>query len=361
MTGFEGRPVVFVHAARKASPLDKIVVGLLLLLVVAVLAFVLRWELADLDSLKKVLGLLAGQWTFWLPIVLAVVFGALTHASLGRYTLVLDGEGIRLDATGLLKLGMRKMRWQDIKSIAHVGRQQWLRLQPHSGLPWLLMLRDWRLPDAPMPPPRLAEPDLLRVLRERGILDRLEVPSGRSIEDFDLAAHPRTRAALVLLGVCGLYAVAERLLQREAWAFFNLAYLLPHIALAAVCAVALGWWVSRPAGGTQVPSGVGAMLSVLSLVAFGAASYAGGIRVNQWVGGPLEEAAYHRDADCMNLLPPAPDLPVIEYTALAKGYWCSIPAKDTVPVLVRRGLFGLYQVDLTPHTQAIRRHREGGR
>ncbi len=99
------------------------------------------------------------------------------------------------------------------------------------------------------------------------------------------------------------------------------------------------------------------MLAVIVGFSAVTASYSALIRLNQLVAGPLEVKTYRRNASCERLLPLEPGLPEIEYAELAKAYWCTFPPDALHEVRLREGVFGLYQVDLTPHTEAIRRFR----
>lgn len=183
-------------------------------------------------------------------------------------------------------------------------------------------------------------------------------PDSRAVAaNFDLARHPATRNALAVMAVLAAYWAIDSLLAAEAWAEWALPYWIPH-ALVGAAGVGLGLFaLLRARDPEPVPQPVAIALAMLLGVTTVLASWVGLVRVNQVAGGPLEEQPYVRNDKCDALLPVKQGLPPVEYTELARDYWCQFPKDKQHLVPVRQGLFGLYQVDLTRHTAAIRDFR----
>ncbi|BBB59297.1 hypothetical protein UNDKW_1024 [Undibacterium sp. KW1] len=148
------------------------------------------------------------------------------------------------------------------------------------------------------------------------------------------------------------------MIQQEGWAFFNFDYLLPHVIFAALATLLLARVASMANKRQPPPKGITAFLLVLASFSFLVTSYVVGIRINQFAGGPLILAEYHRDDKCENLIPVHKSLPVVEYTHKTKDYWCSREVDEAQTVKVRKGLFGHYQFDLGEQTQAIRDYKK---
>lgn len=174
---------------------------------------------------------------------------------------------------------------------------------------------------------------------------------------FDLAKHPATRVFLMAIGLLTIVLFADNLLTSEAWAEWQLRYILPHMLIGCLVGIGVGGWLLQVRTPRKIPYGIAITLAWLTVLIGGIASWLGGIHLNQWLGEPLEAHAYTRNAQCDTLLPKEADLPPIEYTHQAKDYWCQFPQEQEHAVLIRRGLGGLYTVDLAPHTKAIREFR----
>jgi len=312
-----------------------------------------RWEVIDPAAIKLLVE--RSTASFWLALaIIACGVGAAVavQRQMRSTVLILDSEGIRMEMkapwpVAMLALNQRRIAWAELAHVSHLPRFGIVQLlkKEKLALPWPIRLHDWR-------------PDLLPVLDRLGVLAEYPKATSAAAMEFDLAANPATRRVLVCFVGLALYSVVDNMLQDEAWAFFNMAYCLPHAIVGAAAAVALGLWLKHAEVARDVPQQSVAGLAVLAALIFGTASYIGGVRINQAFGGPLIEAEYHRNAACNALDPVDKDLPVVEYTDLAKGYWCSIPITRAVKVPVRQGLFGLYQVRLAEQTQAIRAYRE---
>ena len=174
-----------------------------------------------------------------------------------------------------------------------------------------------------------------------------------SAADFDLARHPATRAALVAMAALMLYATAEFFLARERWAVLEPSIFLVPGAIGAVVAVLAFVVLANADRPARIPLQVTAPVAFVVGLATGVAAFYGLLRVNQWAA-PLEAHDYVRNVTCNALDPVETGLPSIEYDAPARQYWCSVPRDKRHTVLLRRGLGGMYQVDLTEHTRAIR-------
>lgn len=257
--------------------------------------------------------------------------------------------------------------WNEISRISVIARFGTIYFYKYtSSRPLALCLIDWIPVDQKEAPPlpdlratplwaTLQSIDIFRALLEKG---PGEDNGAASIITFDLAQHPATRIFITALILLFIGLIADGFLTSEAWAEWKFVYILPHILISCLIGIAVGGWLLTVKKPKKIPLSIVIALGWLAMMVGGVASWLGGIHVNQWLGGPLEAHAYTRNADCDTLLPKEPSLPPIEYTGQAKDYWCQFPLeKEHTVVLLRRGLGGLYTVDLSPHTKAIRKFR----
>lgn len=358
-------PVVFLHKGHSGTtPIERLMWASVLALGVATVAYFVRWEMLDGDRLLR--GLANAGAIVWLQVcayVGVVGYSVIARRRLRSSSLVVDDSGIRLEpkeAAGSFLFPARKMVWTALVQASYLRAVDTVQLRSKSGFPLNFRARDWLLQPgrAPVAEPG-KEPDLVRVLRARGVFERPN--TGAAALEFDLFSNPATRTVLVGLAILIAYALVDTVAQVEAWAFFDSRYLLPHATLGLLAGAAVYWWFTSFAAARDVPKPVMGGLTIMVLFVVAVASYVGGIRINQFAGEPLAAIEYHRDASCDNLVPVDSQFPAIEYTSLSRDYWCSIPVTRPVPVQVRKGLFGLYQVNLSEHTDAIRRYREGQR
>lgn len=358
----EIEPTVLVYRAGKLTPIERVVVPALLFLVTATALYVLRWN--DLQSE----GVLQLAWRLILkhPETIGVVLLGIGASLL--VPLQMRKSRIHIDSAGLQfrslipyigPLTERKIVWANVTSAMYVPASGMLTLRSSRGLPWALRATDWRLPDQPRGGGQAAdEPELVQIVRRLGLMESGPTVAAVAAE-FDLMADGRTRFVVALGALLGLYAATDGLANSESWAFFDVAYVIPHVVVAAALALVAGMWLFRKSEAPALHQGIVVGLAIFIAVVGGPASWVAGVRLNQWLGGPLEAQEYHRDSTCMNLVPVKPDLPVIEYTEVTRPYWCHVPQTRAIQVLVRRGLFGLYQVNLEAQTDEIRRFRGG--
>lgn len=300
---------------------------------------------------------------------LSLGFGAWADRRISkRARLTIDSRGLRLQ-NGLGPAISRGIEcgWGEIAKVVVIERLGvvQIRRDRFGAAPLALRITDWveDFPDATPAPPKLA-PSAMRttalwkILEEAGLFSEKYAKGGMEAFDFDLAKHPATKAALAVLSGLFLYGAVDSLLRREAWVDLNLEYLTPHLivgggfALAGLFAFKLA---RKPAA---IPNQVAIPLAGFVGLAAIFASWSFLVRVNQYFAGPLEERAYVRNAACDTLVPVDSGLPPIEYTELAREYWCQFPVDQRHPVPIRKGFWGLYQVDLTQHTDAIRTFRQ---
>lgn len=261
------------------------------------------------------------------------------------------------------------VRWNDIRRVTLLERMGIVRIsRKGSLLPIALRITDW-IP-AGMPPelasapagflrrrPDLRESELWKALDQRGIFAADRADATTEAVNFDLAKHPATRAALVVMGVLTAYCAIDVFTATEAWAEWRPLYLIPHHVIGAVGAVVAFALLRSAREPHPVPTRVALVLAVFAGLSVGLASWTGLVRVNQVFGGPLQAHDYVRNDACDTLEPLQPGLPPIEYTHQARAYWCQFPKDKHHSVLLRKGLGGLYQVDLSEHTRAIREFR----
>ena len=287
--------------------------------------------------------------------------------------LTVDERGIALDSGLPAWMGANhRIGWSEVQKVAVMEPLAMVQVRK-AGLarPLAIRMLMWvpaDRPDTPMPKggffkrPDIRATPVWKTLEARGLFAPGREDARQDLVNFDLAKHPATRTALSAMAALAAYWAIDCFAAREAWAEWKPSYLLGPAVLgvagALIAFMAMRASRARPAAPPQV---IGALaLFVGACVAL--ASWPGLIRVNQVVGGPLEPHAYVRNASCDTLEPVEQGLPPIEYTGQAKAYWCSMPRDRQVTVPVRKGLGGLYQVDLTEHTRAIRQFRaQGGR
>jgi hypothetical protein len=131
---------------------------------------------------------------------------------------------------------------------------------------------------------------------------------------------------------------------------------MPHIVAGTIAATLTAVLLFSARTPFPVPRFIAVALAAILGVSAGGASWNGLLRVNQLAGGPLEPHRYVRNDTCDRLLPLEQGLPPVEYDRAARDYWCTFPREHRHVVLVRHGLGGLYQIDLTEHTAAIRKY-----
>ena len=282
--------------------------------------------------------------------------------------LVLDDAGIKVE-TGVptwLGAGSWSLAWTEIGAVRTMAGLGIIQLQRKGSMVRRpLRVHDWIPVEGPVPPapsglvmrqPDLRTAPLWKALEQRGLFARTGgTPSG---VDFDLAKHPATRATLAIMAALMAYAAVEFFLARERWAVLENAIFLVPGAVGLVAA-GLAFLVLRNADRpARIPSDVTGPLSLVLGLAVACASFYGLLRLNQWVA-PLEAHAYVRNVSCNALDPVEPGLPTIEYDVEARAYLCSVPRERQQTVMLRRGLGGMYQVDLTEQTRAIREFRTG--
>ncbi len=362
---FDVETVSFVYRPQSWKSIERALGLTMLLLCVGFAVYLIRWEMISPEHLRS--GLVSlwrdDPWLF-AQLCVPILAPFLVTAKMRRTRISIDARGMRMHAK-LPILGDtvdRKIAWGDISTVSYEPSRSILIFRTRRGLPWVVFAATWCRDSSRHS--RIAsntpEPYLVTVVRRLGLMERK--PVSNAIEEFDLMGDARTRLLVVLGAIAGLYAVIDGKMNSESWAFFNFEYVLAHIIVAVLAAAGAAVWLlsrthAQPALDVRIVAGIALFMALVA----GPASYVAGVRVNQWVGGPLEEHEYYRDAACLNLVPKDPVLPVVEYTELARAYWCQVPATKAVPVLVRRGLFGLYQIDLRPQTEAIRAFRDGGR
>ena len=336
-----------------------------------------RW-LVMAAPLLVLLLMLAFPWIFDVPfgrlpvraqveiVLVPVVFAASTFAIVrfrDAARLVLDDAGIKVE-TGVpswLGTGRWSLGWGEIGAVRTLAGLGVIQLQRKGSLVRRpLRVHDWIPADGPVPPAPAAfvlrRPDvrtapLWKSLEARGVFARQGGAAGAV--DFDLARHPATRAALVVMALLMAYAAADFFLARERWAVLEPSIVAVPGAIGLVFA-GLAFVVflnaNRP---VPIPKDVCGPLALVFGLAVACAAFYGLLRLNQWAA-PLEAHDYVRNVSCDALDPVEPGLPSIEYDDPAKRYWCSVPRDKRQAVLLRRGVGGMYQVDLTEHTRAIR-------
>jgi len=336
----------FRMTRRRPNRLEVAALAIVLMLTSASLLYALHWEMQ----------------TFFLGVLLVLTVLAtpllfLYQARFARTAkLVVDDHGMTM-RSGLPRflqagaMGDWTLRWEDIDSVRVLSGLGIVQIRPKGrvvGIPVALRPADWV---------GESRGDLASTLEKRGVYRWATTDRTAEAVDFDLWRHPATRAMLILCAALVAYAGVDTMLRREAWAEWSLAYNVPHAVLGILAALVAAAVLLRPA--RPVPALIAAVVALLVGSSAASASYSALIRVNQLAGGPLEAKVFRRNASCDALVPVEAGLPTIKYTELAQPYWCSHPADASHEVLVRRGMFGLYQVDLGAHTEAIRRFRGG--
>ncbi len=360
-TVFDMEPVVLVYRRRSIKPLERALLLSMVLMAIGAMVELFRWEIISTEILRSLLAKLQAEPLLVVPLCVAIVGPFLVATKMRRTRISIDARGIQMHAM-LPILGEivdHKIEWCDVGSVSYVPNRYLLVFKTGRGLPWVVRAADWVRDDSVYSVAgKASEPYLVGVVRRLGLMERK--PATNAVEDFDLMGDPRTRMVLGLCALAGLYALIDCKLNPESWAFLSVEYQLPHAVVAVLAGLGAAAWLSRRT--IQAPTLDRPIIAVMAIfVAFVAVltSNVAGTRLNQWLGGPLEAHVYHRDDSCLNLVPQDPALPAVEYTEVTHAYWCQISPSKDVQVLVRRGLFGLYQFNLTAQTEAIHRFRDG--
>ena len=340
----------------RAGKLEAVLVAAFVAPLAMMLLFASTWgevaRLARLPEFWIFLALVASAWPVWMLIQRRLAASAL---------LSLDGEGMtmRSGLPGFWRSALRadwQCRWADIGSVAVLEGLGMVRITRASGgAPIVLRLTDWVREGSASPgASAMRSSELWQAMDAAGVFGRTAAGPHDALS-FDLWKHGGTRAALVWTACLFAYGAIDALVSRESWAGYDWRYYLPHVVAGVLAFAAAAYGLLR----TRAPL----LIAIVSAVTLGFtavfASYSALIRVNQLVAGPLETKAYRRSAACDALVPLEQGLPEIEYSGLAREYWCSHLAIAIHEIPVRKGLFGLYQVDLSAHTEAIRRFRAG--
>lgn len=364
-------PFIFTRAKSKLSYFEKIIFLTLALALLAVFIWLAQWEMLDVNKFKTALS--RGGYGNWIiPVILIIiVFVQLAVQRIYRSAqLILDQDGLRLEQTSTSALAHmfffgRKILWRELGKVSYLPGFGILQLRSKKALPvWAIRVNEWEIQQFPenaanqLRTSKKSEPDLIRIFRERGILDAFPKDERLAAVEFDLMAHPVTRNILFGMALPLTYCVLDGFFQTESWAVFNLAYCLPHFIIGTVIAILSAFFLNFATLARPLPPAIIGGLALLSGLLTGVTSDIAGVRINQAIGSPMVEAPYKRNAACDTLTPDNDELPAIEYTELAKPYWCSKDVAETIHVKVRKGLFGLYQVNLKEHTEAIRAFRE---
>lgn len=285
-----------------------------------------------------------------------------------RGRLTVDDAGIALDSGLPAWLGRaHRIAWNEVRKVAVIESMSMVQVRKAGlGRPIALRIPMWVPEDTPdevapkaglFSRPDIRATTLWKTLDAHGLFAPERRDAGHEAVNFDLGRHPATRAALAVMAALAAYWALDCYAGTEAWAEWRSRYLVGPAVLGVLGALA-GFAALRSASaGRPIPLQVQVPIAVLLGLCVALASWPGLVRLNQVAGGPLEPHAYTVNASCDTLVPVEPGLPPIEYTGQARAYWCSLPKGQQHQVLVRRGLGGLYQVDLSQHTQAIRRFR----
>lgn len=282
-----------------------------------------------------------------------------------RARLVLDDQGIVLDSGLPAWLGARqRIAWSEVQKVAVMEPLAMVQIRKSNlARPMALRVMMWvpvDQPDAALPKagflkrPDIRATPLWKALDAHGLFAPARADARQDLVNFDLAKHPATRAALFVMAALASYWAIDCYVAREAWAEWRVAYLLAPALLGLAAAVVAFAAIRGSDAPPPVPAQVATGIAIFVGICAGLATWPGLVRLNQLVGGPLEPHTYLRNASCDTLVPVEAGLPPIEYTGRAKAYWCSVPKDQPQTVLVRKGLGGLYQVDLTEHTRGIR-------
>lgn len=317
------------------------------------------WDLVKLGDFKKI------PLLSLIPLA-AFPPGIALHFAIQKFfrsaRLIVDNSGVRLEqspgnGSAMLKFLERKILWTDLKSVTYLSSFELIHLRPKPSAQLMsIRVKEWQLEKSGVRfQTRTAEPDLIRLFRELEVFETFSKDSTLDVANFDLMKHPVTKKLLMLMGFLVLYSLLDVMLQHEAYAFFRPG---PHEIAGSSVAAILAILLFKIQRRDDIPPGIIAAMVMMVGMIFGVASYVGGVRLNQLFGGPLLESRYHRDANCLKLLPEDKSLPPVEYTHMTKDYWCSRDLAEVQTVKVRKGLFGSYQFDLREQTEAIRAYKQ---
>ncbi|HZZ91524.1 MAG TPA: hypothetical protein VFE23_03125 [Usitatibacter sp.] len=241
--------------------------------------------------------------------------------------------------------GIIQVRRKDTRIPLRIHAVQWVAEGGREPPPKRLALRR----------PPVEGTAVYKALQAHGAFDPARYGAGTSAADFDMAKHPATRIVLVAMALLFAASVADYVLTPEHWVEASVPYLTPPLVIAAFgCAGAL-MYLHAARKPRPIPLGVILALASLFAVTAGLASWTGLVHVNQLLGGELEPHHYVRNDRCDALVSVEPGLPTIEFGEIGRQYWCRFPKVQWHDVLVRRGLGGLFTVDVSEYNREIRR------
>ncbi|MDP1977405.1 hypothetical protein [Undibacterium sp.] len=319
---------VFVQKQAKHSWVKRLLFATLLVFPFIVFFLWMLYEkLLKPEMLIRILADSSFSPAFVLVLIALIVFDDVAKIFYRSGSLYIDDAGVRFKLPpksrwAILGVFEKDIPWTELKDATYAEHFQLIQLRPKSGTGLLnIRFEDWQLQNTS---DNLnsgnASPDLLTVFRELKVFEKYPTNSQLVEAGFDLTKHPATKKLLFGIAILIAYSFVDTMLQQEEYAFFNLRYFLPHIVFGVTFAVVLAGLMFKASKRKFMPRSNIIGLAILSGLVFGVASYVGGIRINQLVGGPLLEARYHRDASCLNLLPEDKNLPVVEYPYCARNY-----------------------------------------
>ena len=350
---------VFTWKKNQSSWILLLLLSTLTMSLFAGLFWLKYWDLVKLGDYKKI------SPQSLIPLM-AIPLGFVFHFAIQKFfrsaRLIVDSSGVRLEqlpgqGSAIMKFLERKILWADVKSVTYLSSFGLIHLRSTPTMqPMSIRVKEWQLQkqDTTLHT-RNAEPDLIKLFRELEVFESFSKDNSFDAATFDLMKHPATRKLLLLMGGLVIYSFLDSMLQHEGYAFFKPG---PHELVAMSAAAIVAGLLLKARVRDYIPPGIIAALAMMCGVTFGIASYVGGVRINQLAGGPLLEARYHRDANCLKLLPEDKSLPVVGYTHMTKDYWCSRDVDEVQTVKVRKGLFNSYQFDLREQTKAIRDYKQ---
>lgn len=297
------------------------------------------------------------------------IVGRIMLKARGQARLILSDDGITHESA--LPRLLRSTRngnsdwhlsWDDIVQVDVHPLLHTLRIRSKGWPPVVLRAHDW-VEESQRERALLRRSELKnamftstvwREFNARGLFQRRGTEPADALS-FDLSKHPLTQGTMLLGAACILYAAIDGVLCPESYPDFKefLPYLLPPTVIGCVCGALASLTLSTTRKPTRVPPEVTVVLAMLFALASAAAGYSGMLRINQWLGEPLRNEIYRRSTDCLTLLPQNPQLPRIDYSARARKFWCGFSPDQDIPVPLRKGLFGLYQMDLSDYSRRI--------
>lgn len=337
--------------SRKQLRAAWVMAGLAVLAIVVLEVIVLLWRPGSIHH---------RDYTHWLRLAVMVMAAGSIPATIAlqrNVRLTIDKNGMTYETNsppwmrGLTRFSPWSASWSDIAGakvlkkpavvrLSIIGRAQPVILD-WSG--WVPVHQDPDLvPPVSAGPTSLESSPVWKALASQGILKKHF--AGTTILDFDLFAHPTSRAALVIAGLLAGIGLLLTFLESETYIADGYSFLYPHVVAGAAGFVLFHRILMRVHAPSRLPTGIAPGLAAFGGLGCALASYGGLLELNR-ITAPAEHVVYVEATPCTTLEPTDRRFPRIIFTSALTDYWCQYKKGTEFTIDVRTGLFGTYQFD----------------